>query len=720
MNFQRTRAHLAGLIGLTGLLLSACGGGDSLLASNPNPNPGTPAVALQPLSGGTQYVGTAGFGDTVSIALDQPAAGQLTLRFVDSRFGLAGALSARYSTQPDGSLLATNFSAVAGSGVPAALSAALTGLSLRFQVEGGLLSGSLAQVPNLKAADGSLLQGHVAASNQGVADIAKLAGVYSFFKQATAYSARGVAQGTADSAYGQLKVQADGKLRLCLGQAYGDSCSGGQSGQIAAEADQKQFPGAFALTLDGQRIGRLMVGAQSSAATLFVDEYTSASDGSFRTGAWVLQSAAVPLAANALDGEWLCAQPELDAKGLATGRTQRNFVSIAGSLLQTDTIDTDVALTPNAAFSIGATPTLATGVNGLVTGQWSDSRALARVFLPVGKSTAYYAGTSGSARFSGQCRLLPAQTPITTYASAPSNGTGTLTITLGDARPTQPAIGYDQIFYKLARYNNTANASTQWKKEFDDYCEATGLTDGAKGASVIAGTSLLTSTSSFTCSTKTFDITALKSAVVGPKGVLYLTDGHHTFTSFWEAPNGGGAGVKIPVVMKGNFMDQNNASFWRGMRARKTAWLKTPDGRAITPADLPAQLGLSNGLKDDAYRSLLYFTRGIGYDQPATGTEFLEFYWAEWLQASPQNFKLSAYTLTDAASYLQAIQAASNLMLETPDATVIGSSGLNAVQMGKRTSFDNTTYTDLNTPVSATKPGKLAYALSWRAALAAK
>ncbi|MGJ7529313.1 ParB/Srx family N-terminal domain-containing protein [Variovorax sp. GB1P17] len=730
-NSHWTRARMAGMIGLAALSLAACGGGSGGGGFFPAAAPvagnsdTTPPVALQPLAGGSQYAGTASFGDTVSITLDQPAAGQLTLRFVDSRFGLAGALSASYATQADGSLLATKFAAIAGTGVPDALTAALPKLSLRFQLEGGLLSGSLAQVPNLKAADGSLLQGEVAASNQGVADVARLAGVYSFVKRTAAYNAKGVMQSGADAAFGQLNIKADGTVRACVGQAYADNCSAGQPGKLAAEADQKTYPGALALSIDGQRIGRVMVNAQSGAATLLADEFTtSAADGSFRTGTWVLQSASVALPATALDGEWLCAQPELDATtGAATGRTQRNFVSVGANLLQTDTIDTDVKLSANAGIG-GASTSAVSGMNGLVAGQWSDNQKAGRVLLPVGKQTAYYIGTGASTgaaaptNISGVCRALPVQPVINTYAAAAFNVP--MAIRIGDARPTQPAIGYDQVYYKQARYRNTAVVK-EWKKEFADFCEAAGLSDVDNNT--VTSNSVLNNPATFTCTgnVNAPDTTAMKSAVVGPRGVLYLTDGHHTLTSFWEAPNGGGADVKVPVVMKGNFMSQNNATFWRGMRANKTVWLKLPDGRAITPADLPAQLGLSNGLQDDPYRALLYFTRDLGYKQPANSTEFLEFYWSEWLQASPQNVKLSAYNLTNAASYLQAIGAASDLMNRADPATMIGSSGKTAKDMGQITkAYAPADLTALNVAVDQAKPGKLAYALNYRASLAAK
>lgn len=719
----QTRARLAGLAGVTSLLLAACGGGGDGLTTAPS-TPDTPAVALQPLAGGSTYLGTLSVGDTVAITLDGTAK-KVSVRFAESRFGLAGTIASAYTDLGNGTLEARAFSAVDGSGVPAALAAKLSGLTLRFTSEGSLVHGSFGGLPNPRDGYATTLQGQLSASNRGAARLADVAGVYSFVKQWASYSASGAVLEAPAVEFGQLKIAADGSARACLYQAYSDTCSGGVVGKVASESDQTRFPGALSFTFNGKLIGRAYVAAESGATTLLVDEYEAGSNGSYTTGAWVLRSSAAAQSATALDGEWLCAEPEISAQGRPTGRSLRHYVSIGGGLLQTDTEDTDIALTANAV-PVPSSANVASGLNGLFAGQWkptSGSKTPARALLPVGANTFYYVGNNGTAStpradLSGLCRRLPEQTPLATYASAPSNGTATMTITLGDARPTQPGIGYDQIFYKLGRYNNTANASTQWKKEFDDYCEASGLTDGAKGSTVVLGTSKLNDTTSFTCSTKTFDITSFKSAVVGPKGVLYLTDGHHTFTSFWEAPNGGGASVKVPVIMKGNFMDQNNATFWRGMRARKTVWLKTPDGRAITPAELPARLGLTNGLQDDAYRSLLYFTRGIGYDQPATGTEFLEFYWAEWLKASPQNFKLSDYTLTDATSYLLAIQTASNLMLATPDGTLIGSSGQTALQMGKRASFDNTTFTDLNTPVTATKPGKLAYALAWRASLA--
>ncbi|QSA20742.1 chromosome partitioning protein ParB, partial [Vibrio furnissii] len=37
-----------------------------------------------------------------------------------------------------------------------------------------------------------------------------------------------------------------------------------------------------------------------------------------------------------------------------------------------------------------------------------------------------------------------------------------------ELKPTQPSVGYDQIYYKLGRYQHDA------EKQFDEICEANG------------------------------------------------------------------------------------------------------------------------------------------------------------------------------------------------------------------------------------------------------
>ncbi|RYX92800.1 MAG: hypothetical protein EOO28_20725 [Comamonadaceae bacterium] len=745
------RIHLASLAGVAAVLLSACGGGgDGGTTAGPVTPPAGPSpVALAPLSGGPVFSGTASFGDTVSFQLDE-AARMVTVRFVDSRFGLGGAITSAYTADSSGGaggFLAKSFGVAAGSAATGLSSAQLAAITLRFTVENGLLTGSIQQLANAKLGKGELLQGEVAASNRGVASVAALAGVYSFVKQHATYGADGAVTEAATAAYGQLGIKSDGSFRICLSQAYSDTCTNLQGGQqvattgtLAAEADQAKYPGALAFNVNGKVLGRLMVAAKSGQNTLLVDEFETTSGGSFTTGAWTLQPSAV-LSPTAMNGEWLCSQPEINSAGKPSGRILRNYVSIANGTLQTDTIDTDI--------------TLAAGVNGVVTGTWAGSQAgqaPARAFMPVSAGTVSYVGNTApspnapntpSIAIAGTCQALTAPATLDTYLAAVPEAVSMVSI--GDARPTQPAIGYDQVYYKQGRYRHTATAlsgggsvaSTVWLKAFDDLCEDSGQKEAVvknKDTSLFR----LNDRSTFDCSVTEAkrDASALKTAVVGPFGRLYLTDGHHTFSSLWEAPNSQGAGaiagatVKMPVVIKGNYKDQSNAAFWRTMRAANYVWLKTPDGKAITPVDLPAQVGLSNGLQDDAYRALVYYTRDVGYAPPPKSPEFLEFYWGDWLKAAPQNIDLSTYDLKTLGAgngtdkgYMQAIRDASQLMVDAAPATPIGGNASYTAQtMGALTgAFGTKAFNELDDakPVDGKKAGKLAYALEYRASFQA-
>ena len=656
---------------------------------------------------------------------------QITLRFVDSRFGLAGAITSVYSLDANDQFVAQKFQPVAGSNLPAALVSRLSEVTLRFAAETGLVTGNIDGLPNLLATSATSttsLQGVLTASNQGVAQISALAGTYNYLRNEAAYSASGK-PGAPSASAGQLRIANDGAVRVCAGQSASDSCADGITGRVTVDPDQTTYPGALVLELAGQRIGRAVVGKRSDGAAISVDAYSAAAGGSFTSGNWTLQPAAMaPMAATTLDGEWLCTHAEPGSPG----RSMRHYVSIGNGLLQTDTIDIDLKLSANAASGSGS------AANGLFGGQWASGNSAARTLLPVSTNSFYYAGSSGPTDTNtsalGACQRLPQQAVLPKYLDKSAASTDPVMITLADALPTQPAIGYDQIYYKQGRYTHTATgsvASTQWQKAFDDLCEDSGQDSTAKNG--ITASSKLNDRSSFTCKAQVPNYQSLlKTAVVGPKGQLFLTDGHHSFTSLWEAPNSNGnvatglAGgqVQMPVMIKGNYKDASNASFWRTMRANKFVWLKLPDGSSITPADLPRQLGLSNGLKDDPYRSLVYFTREVGYNKPVNPAEFLEFYWSEWLQASPRNFKLSQYGLNLAGNgsdggYMQAIKDASNLMLAANPAEMIGASGYNAVQMGQMPAFGTATYTDLSAPKPADgkKAGKLAYALEYRASL---
>lgn len=404
--------------GLTAVL-AACGGGAAGSGTNSNttsPASGTPT----PLAAGKTFVGTASFGDTVRVDLDSPAAGQLTLTFVDSQFGLAGTLVGHYTKAATSKGTAYTASALSANGAPAALGAAAANIKLDLALtadanQHGILSGALQNVPNVKAANGSLLQGQILATNNGVTNVAALAGTYSFVKLSGDYSAGGVPQGDQDAESGQVKIGADGTLRFCSGQPWSENCTNydpstgktmTDTGTITVDPNQTLYPGAFDITLDGNLLGRAFVSVQEGATSIFIDQAGKNSDGTFRTGTWTLASANA-LAAGTLDGTWTCTEPGVaDDSNRLTGAVQTTLARFSGTQLQTLNADgsastqmAPVSLFYNHTFDPRASQsqlTLASAdVNGLVAGEWtgtyqSQNVTGAFMFLPVSATQISY------------------------------------------------------------------------------------------------------------------------------------------------------------------------------------------------------------------------------------------------------------------------------------------------------------------------------------------
>lgn len=70
------------------------------------------------------------------------------------------------------------------------------------------------------------------------------------------------------------------------------------------------------------------------------------------------------------------------------------------------------------------------------------------------------------------------------------------------------------------------------------------LTNGQTGLKSAGADATIAELASFDCkipvgSETPESTTAMRTGVIGPGGQVYLTDGHHTLTSFWEAPGGG-------------------------------------------------------------------------------------------------------------------------------------------------------------------------------------
>ncbi|MGI5158846.1 ParB-like protein [Microbispora sp. CA-102843] len=287
-----------------------------------------------------------------------------------------------------------------------------------------------------------------------------------------------------------------------------------------------------------------------------------------------------------------------------------------------------------------------------------------------------------------------------------------LDVRIGDVHPTQPSLGYDEVYYKLGRYTLGKDAVN---KKFDDWCEA----DGRVAAATVSPGARLDDPSSFTCQlavgAETADsIAAMKTVVIGPGGEPFLTDGHHTLTSFFETPDAG-ADLHVRLRVVANLSTLTRQDFWDEMRAHKWVWLRDPDGSPVKVNKLPTGVGLAN-FTDDKYRSLLYFGRDIGYAQ--NGLPFQEFYWGDWVRdAKP--IDLAGWNQRDLAGYLATVKGVTEAMTALPKDNVVDS-GFTAAQLGALNQWNDGKaankgeFDKLSKPYSDAKPGKLAYALEYK------
>ncbi|WP_326704892.1 ParB/Srx family N-terminal domain-containing protein [Streptomyces cyaneofuscatus] len=320
-------------------------------------------------------------------------------------------------------------------------------------------------------------------------------------------------------------------------------------------------------------------------------------------------------------------------------------------------------------------------------------------------------GGAGGAAGAGACA---GSGPLPRACAQPGD---LIDVTLGELHPTQAVLGFDQVFYKLGRYGSDRDeAAGGFNKRFDDWCETNGQ---GEAASVRPG-ARLDDPASFSCTVPLGQetpksIAPMKTAVIGPGGQLYLTDGHHTLTSFLEGPDGS---TRLPIRLRvtDNFSSLSTAAFWQRMTAEKKVWLRDETNKPLAVDQLPDRLGITN-FRDDPYRSLVYFTRDIGYEVPDGATEFLEFSWGSWLRGEHDT---AAYDLTSPGPYLDLVKSASKSMAAlAPDAVV--DDGKTAAQLGRIAEWNGGKketggeFAKLSKPLTDAKPGKLAEALDYKA-----
>lgn len=286
-----------------------------------------------------------------------------------------------------------------------------------------------------------------------------------------------------------------------------------------------------------------------------------------------------------------------------------------------------------------------------------------------------------------------------------------LEVPLSALRPTQPSLGYDEVYYRLGRYTLGASAADQL---LDQWC----ATNGQQGLKSAPAGATLADPASFSCAVPVGAETdeskvPMKTVVIGPGGQPYLTDGHHTLTSFWEVP-GGGPDTRVRLRVTGNFADSAPQAFWSEMQSRGWTWLTDADGKPVAPDQLPTGLGLKQ-FANDQYRGVLYFARDVGYRQDDDSPAFQEFYWAQWLRSQTDPaLRPADFDLADLPSYLSLVGNIGAAMVALSDTTEIAG-GQNAKTLGKLESFGQKAFDALPVPVDAAKPGKLALALAYKA-----
>jgi inorganic pyrophosphatase len=242
-------------------------------------------------------------------------------------------------------------------------------------------------------------------------------------------------------------------------------------------------------------------------------------------------------------------------------------------------------------------------------------------------------------------------------------------VPVGNLHPTQSVIAHDQVNYKLALYNQDRHHL------FSDLCKNAGW-----GRKVDFNEhSLASEPHSYSClnaGNEKRKINQLKTVVVGPNNELYLTDGHHTFSTFNDMPQGGPS-LKVAVYVQANFSQLAPNAFWQNIESVGKAWLYNALGERIIYTDMPTAVGRKN-LQNDPYRAALYFLRDGVWDKPKPAIEFVEFYWAQYLRQQPQ---LAFPGYRSAAQYIQWLERIhAHLLTLAPNSVILD--GFSAKQLG--------------------------------------
>lgn len=167
-------------------------------------------------------------------------------------------------------------------------------------------------------------------------------------------------------------------------------------------------------------------------------------------------------------------------------------------------------------------------------------------------------------------------------------------VKVSDLKPTQNAVGFDEVNDKIARY------SAKSKADLSDYL-----------------------------------LVHPVPVVIGNGGRFYLTDHHHLANALWKTAEGKNkAGIdtknaRVVVKVQSNEAGLKGYHFWKAMHNYRLVYLfDRQGGGPIRPKDL---CGHIKDLANDPYRSLAWEVRTrYGYDKSPHA--FAEFLWANFFR----------------------------------------------------------------------------------------
>jgi len=144
--------------------------------------------------------------------------------------------------------------------------------------------------------------------------------------------------------------------------------------------------------------------------------------------------------------------------------------------------------------------------------------------------------------------------------------------------------------------------------------------------------------------------------IIGPGGVAYLTDAHHTMRGILDSKH---VDKRVCGVIVQNWSDLPEDAFWARMQATHNVYLRDGQDHLITPAQLPISLRDS---QSDPYRGLTWMVGSRGGFTARSDVFFQEFYWGEYFR------KHIRWNDADDAEFEDAVQRALKLAHE-PEAS---------------------------------------------------